>query len=541
MPLMTGGEAIVRSLIAQGVNTLFALPGVQNDPLFVALHDAAGQIRVVHTRHEQGAAYMAYGYAAATGGAGAYAVVPGPGFLNTTAALSTAYAANARVLCLTGQIPSKFIGRGAGFLHEIPDQLGVMRALTKWAARIETPADTPARMAEAFGRMFSGRPRPVGLEMAMDQMAREQEVGPPMASPTTAPPEPDADAIAAAAKILGRAKRPLLFVGGGAAAAGEQVAALAELLQAPVIATPAGLGVLSSRHPFSHAMPAGHRLWAGADAVLAVGTRLFRQMATWGLDDALPIVRVDIDPDEPARLAAPAVAIVADAAPALTQLLAALEKTNQTRPDRRDEMTTLREEVAASIAGLEPQLSFLKVIREELPDDGIFVEELTQVGYASRFAFPVYSPRTYIDSGYQGTLGWGFAGAIGAKIAHPGRQVISISGDGGFLFNAQELATAVHHRVALVALVFNDGAFGNVKRMQKEDYGGRLIASELTNPDFVKLAESFGAQGLRAKTPEQLRAAIRRGFAGDGPTLIEIPVGEMASPWPHVVFPKVRG
>ena len=177
MTTLTGGQALVKSVVANGVDTLFAIPGIQLDALFNALHDAAGEIRVVHARHEQGAAYMAFGYARSTGKVGAYAVVPGPGFLNSTAALATAYACNTPVLCLTGQIPSKAIGKGLGLLHEIPDQLGIAERLTKWARRMESPAQVPEAVAQAFRQMLSGRQRPVELEMAMDVMAADGEVG----------------------------------------------------------------------------------------------------------------------------------------------------------------------------------------------------------------------------------------------------------------------------------------------------------------------------------------------------------------------------
>ena len=540
MPRMTGAEAVVRSLLANGIQTIFALPGVQNDPLFNSLFDAGDAVNVIHSRHEQGAAYMALGYALAGGGMGCYAVVPGPGFLNTTAALSTAYATNAKVLCLTGQIASHAIGRGYGLLHEIPDQLGVMRSLTKWAERIESPQEAGGKVAEAIRQMHTGRPRPVGLEMAMDVMAAEAELHLPEAQTGFERPPVDGDAVREAAKLLGNAKAPLIFVGGGAMDAQEEIAAVAELLQAPVIANRMGRGVLSSRHYLSHTMPVGHRLWAGADAVLAVGTRMQVPSMSWGLD-GLPIVCVDIDPEEHSRHAPPAVGIAADCRDALAALIPELGRHNRKRVNREQELNTLKAETEAWFSGLEPQISFLRVIREELPDDGIFIDELTQVGYVSRITLPVYRPRTFISTGYQGTLGWGMAAAVGAKVACPDKPVLAVSGDGGFMFNVQELATAVQQGINVVMLVFNDGAYGNVKRIQKEDYGGKVIASELRNPDFVKLAESFGAQGLRATNPEELRAAIRKGFAATGPTIVEVPVGEMPNPWPYIVLPRVRG
>ena len=541
MPRMTGGEALVKSLIAHGITTLFALPGVQNDGLFNALFDAGDAVRVIHSRHEQGAAYMALGYAAATGGMGAYAVVPGPGFLNTTAALSTAYSTNSKVLCLTGQIPSHSIGKGYGLLHEIPDQLGVLRSLTKWAASIPSPAEAPGLVAEAIRQMHTGRPRPAGLEMAMDVMTAEDEVIMPEPQNSFARPTLDEDAVREAARLLGQAERPLIFAGGGAMDAVEEIAGIAEMLQAPVITTRSGRGVMSSRHYLGHTMPAGHRMWADADVVLAVGTRLQIPQMSWGLDDGLKILRVDIDPEEHDRVAPPAVGIVADAREAVRALIGEVGKHNRKRASREEELTALKTELVSSFEELAPQSAYLKVIREELPDDGIFVDELTQVGYVARFALPVYQPRTFISYGYQGTLGWGYAAALGVKLARPGKPVLAISGDGGFLFNAQEMATAVQHKIGVVTLVFNDGAYGNVKRMQKELYGNRVIASELHNPDFVKLAEAFGAQGLRAATPEELRGAIQTGFATGGPTLIDIPVGEMPDPWKFIYQPRLRG
>jgi acetolactate synthase-1/2/3 large subunit len=540
MAKLTGGEAIVCALRAHGVNTLFGLPGVQNDDLFNALYDASDTIRLIHTRHEQGAAYMALGYALSTGGIGVYNVVPGPGLLNTTAALATAYSTNARVLCLTGQIPSASIGRGYGLLHEIPDQLGVLRSLTKWAARINAPAEAPELVAEAFWQLQSGRPRPVGLEVPPDILAARAEVALPPNQLDVRWPPVDLDAIERAAQLLGQARQPLIFVGSGAIEAAAAVQQLAEDLQAPVVSNRSGHGVVSSRHALSLRPPEAHVLWPHADIVLAVGARLQAPLMNWGADDELKVIRIDIDPTEHSRVAPPDVGIVARSQDALPLLIAAVERYNRVRPSRREELIGLRAEVAGRYAFLEPQLAFLKAIREELPDDGFFVEEMTQVSYVSRFALPIYQPRTFISPGYQGTLGWGFATALGVKVAHPNRAVLSITGDGGFMFTMPELATAVQHRIATVTLVFNDGAYGNVRRTQKERYDNRIIASELVNPDFVRLAETFGAQGLRARTPAELAQALRQGFDATAPTIVEVPLGELPNPWPVAFLPKVR-
>lgn len=542
MTRMTGGKALVEMLRRHGVETVFALPGVQNDALFVAFYDAGDQLRVIHTRHEQGAAYMAYGYARASGKVGAYAVVPGPGLLNTTAALATAYATNAPVLCISGQIPSDLIGRGFGLLHEIPDQLGILETLTKWAARIDHPTQTGKLVNEAFRQLRDGRPRPAALEMPLDVMALETEVELPATGEPPAPAQPDPELIDKAASLLAGAKKPLLFVGGGAVAAGAEVLAIAELLQAPVVSYTGGKGIVSDRHYLAQSAYAGHELWREADVVLAVGTRLHQPQVRWGVDTDLKLIRIDVDPREITRIVKPALGIVADAQPALAALHRALERRSPSPASRKDELEALKARSRARLAdSLGPQCEYLDAIRAELPDDGIYVEDLTQVGYVGRVAFPVYHPRTYIHSGYQGTLGFSFATALGAKVARPDLPVVSISGDGGFMYNVQELSTAAKHGIDVVAIVFADGAYGNVRRMQKEDYGNRLIGVDLHNPNFPKMAESFGLAGVRTTTPDGLRRELAAALKRRGTTLIEVAVGEMPDPWKHLVLPRVRG
>jgi acetolactate synthase-1/2/3 large subunit len=330
------------------------------------------------------------------------------------------------------------------------------------------------------------------------------------------------------------------MVGSGADDAGAELLAVAEYLQAPVVSNTHGRGIVSDRHHLGLHGPAGHRLWAEADVVLAVGTRLMRPLTAWGTDDALTLIQVDIDPDEIGRIHPPAVGIVADARLALAALRDALPAHTPPRPSREAELRALKAEFEQAFAAIQPQYDFLRAIRQALPDDGIFVDEMTQVGYAARYILPVYAPRTIITPGYQGTLGYGFATALGVKVAHPHRAVLSVSGDGGFLFTATELATAVQHRIAVAAVVFNDNAYGNVLRMQKTLYGGRVIATQLHNPDFVALAASFGVAGVRAGGPNELRSALQAAFGRSGPTVIEVPVGEMAEPRPFIHMPRVR-
>ena len=541
---MTGTVAslAVETLIANGIDQLYCLPGVQNDPFFDALYDRTDALNPVQTRHEQGAAYMALGAALATGRPQAYCVVPGPGFLNTTAALSTAWATNAPVLALAGQIPLGALGKGHGLLHEIPDQLGVMKSLTRQAERIASGGEAHGVLQRAFAALAAGRKRPVGVEVPVDVWRAEvPEAAGGLAPPAAPRPEVDGEAVARAADLLAGAKRPLVVVGGGAQDSSAETTRLAEALSAAVIAFRNGRGVVSSDNPLSVGMPVAHELWKTADIVLGLGTRLSQQTA-WGVDDDLKVIRIDVDREEIGRIRAPEIAIAADLRDALPPLLAALEGRESKRADWRGEVARTRARLAAAYADrLAPQIAWLEAIRAELPRDGIFVDELTQTGYVSRFAFPVYAPRTFISTGYQGTLGYGLATALGAAHVRRDAPVVAISGDGGALFAIGEMATAVHHDIPLVAVVFNDNAFGNVRRLQMDDYGGRTIASGLTSPDFVKLAESFGARGMRAATPDELRARLQTAFAAPGPTLIEVPVGELPSPWEFVLMPRVRG
>ena len=535
--IRTGGEALVQALLSHGIDTIFGLPGVQNDHFYNAVYDAGNQIRSIHTRHEQGAAYMALGYALASGKTGVYAVVPGPGFLNTTAALATAYATNAPVLCLAGQIHTDQIGRDYGLLHEIPDQLVVMRSLTKWARRAESPAELPRLLAMALSEMRSNRPRPVGLEIPLNVYAGQTEVDNAPLPLTVRRPAVNADTIEEAARLLGEARNPVIFVGGGAMNAGEEVRALSEALQAPVIASGRGRGILSSRHPFSHTYAAGEPLWEQADLAIAIGTRLTKPLIQWKNPDHLSLIRIDIAPQESGFLAPAAVTIAADSKDALRALLPRLPRHNRQRPSRNAEMLALHKETEELFDSFQPQIDFIRAIRDALPDDGIFVDELTQVGYASNMAMPVYQPRTFLTPNYQGTLGWGFPTALGAKVAVPNRSVLTIAGDGGFLYCATELATAVQHGINTVSIVFNDGAYGNVRRMQKELYDGRVISSDLVNPDFVAFVQSFGAIGLRVNSASSLRDALPDAFAADLPVVIEVPVEEMPGPW-RMMYPN---
>ncbi len=538
---MTTGEAVVSSLLAHGIDTIYALPGVHNDHFFDALYKAGNRVRVVHTRHEQGSAYMALGAALATGKPQTYCVVPGPGLLNTGAALLTAYSMNAPVLALIGQIPQNAIRRDIGHLHEIRDQAGIIERLVDHSARIPRAADAPRMVAAAIQSMFTDRPGPAALECAMDVWGRVEPVR-EMAPLAVFEPPIDDDAIEAAAKLLGAAKNPMIFCGGGAQDASKEVTRLSAMLQAPVAGFRRGRGVLDSRDPLSITLPLANEMWGEADVVISVGSRMFFQFNNWGVDKDLKTIRVDADPDEADRVVKADVSLVGDSAPVLRALLKALPRHNIKRKSRKSEMEERQAKLRQRLEKLVPQLAILEAIRAELPEDGIFVDEVTQVGFAARLAMPVHKPRTFISPGYQDNLGWGFATALGVQDARRDVPVLSISGDGGFLYTANELASAVRHKIPLVTVVFNNNAFGNVRLIQQEWYGNRVIASDLQNPDFMKLADAFGVDAERVETPAQLRTALRRGFKRrNAPTLIEMPVGPMPSPWEFLFLPRVRG
>jgi acetolactate synthase-1/2/3 large subunit len=542
MNKISGADAIVESLIVNDVDTVFGLPGGQLDHLFDSFYRVGDKLRIFHTRHEQGAAYMAFGYAQSTGKTGVYTVVPGPGLLNTTAALCTAWACNSPVLAISGQVHLAGIDSGYGHLHEIPDQLGLIRHLTKWAERINHPTETPAILQQAFTELQSGRPRPVEIEMPMDVMEARAVIAKPVRATREEAPPVDPDLVKAAAKLLLAAKRPMIVIGSGALDAGAELLAVAERLQAPVMAKRKGKGVISDEHYLSQNLPAGHQLWGQADAVLAVGTRLKMPLTMWGKDDDLKLVRVDIDPVELGRITRPEVGIVGDARTVLVALLEELEKSGSPAVSRKEELTALKASIARKMREcVAPQMAYLDVIRAALPRDGYFIDEVTQVGFVSWSGFPVYEPRHFTSACQQGTLGYGFATALGVAAAHPDKAVVQVSGDGGFMFTMQELSTAVHYQLNLVTIIFNDNTFTNVQRQQDEWFEGRRICSDLTNPDFVKMAESFGAGAFRVNSPAELAKVLPTAFAQKGPTIIEVSVKErMPTPWQFILMPQNR-
>jgi acetolactate synthase-1/2/3 large subunit len=379
------------------------------------------------------------------------------------------------------------------------------------------------------------------VEAAIDVWCRRGTVVPASGPLPRIRPPIDLQSVENAAKILGAAERPLIVLGGGAQDAAAEITALAEMLEAPAMGYRRGRGIVASNHRLSINLPIAHRLWKDADVVLGIGTRLQYGQMQWGLDSELKIVRIDIDAEEPERFRRPAAAIVGDARAAVEALLAALPRHNRKRRSRAAELASHQAWFAAKMAKLQPQAGFVAAIRDALPDDGILVDEVTQMGFAARLAFPVLQPRTFLSPGYQDNLGWGYGTALGVKAALPDRAVVAISGDGGFLYQVGELATAARHNIGVVAVVFDNASFGNVRLLQETFYGGRVIASDLSSPDFVRLAESFGVAGYRARTARELKRKLEKALAAGGPALIHVPCGTMPSPWDMILMPRIRG
>lgn len=529
MARMTGGEALVRQLHREGVRVVFGLPGVQLYGVMAALRDEPG-IRFVVTRHEQATSYMADGYARAGGTFGTALVVPGPGLLNAMAGLSTAYAASSPVLMLSGQVPKAQIGKKIGVLHEVDDQLDAIAPVTKWRKRVLEVGDVARAAHEAVAALKTGRPRPVELEMPPDTMEEEGEVELLEPSTATRPAAPKADIDRAAAMLLA-ARSPVVFAGGGVHLSGahDVLAAVAEYLQAGVVQSAEGKGAVSDASDLS----LGAAMWPqsalkkhfeSADVILVVGSRL----ALAGPRPEQQVVQLDVDGEEIGRNHKKTFGLVGDARATLAELLERLRAGAPPRLSRKAEREALRAEVAATMTQ-EPNASILRSLRSGTPENAIVIAGMTQIGYYSRPYWPVYEPRTFLTSSYSGNLGYEYPTALGAKVACPTRAVVTICGDGGFLYNAQELATAVLHKISVVAVVFNDNAFGNVARDLDEAWGGSYAAA-LHNPDFMKLADAYGVVGMRAKSPTEVGRLVSDAIQLDRPALVEVPVGRMARP-----------
>ena len=532
MPVMTGAQALIAQLRAEQVDHIFALPGVQIMNALDAVYEHRNAINLVHPRHEQATTYMADGYAKVTGKVGVAMVVPGPGALNAASGLGTAYASSSPVLMISGQINSASQGKRLGDLHEIDEQLDVFAPITKWNHRVASVEEVPEAVHEAFRQLTSGRPRPVELEVSPDILAASGDITLHDAETYTAPAL-DEDAIARAAALLSQAERPVIIAGGGTLDASSELIALAEWLQAPVIMTQQSKGVIPDDHPLSlgvnYVIGPLKELLETSDAVFAVGTRL--HIREYEPGDIPPLIHMDIDASEIGKTFKTEVGIEADAGEGMARLLVRLADGGPAPASCGDAISARRQAFRDGIRAITPdQSGMIDALRAELDDDAILVSGITNIGYWSNVLYPAMQPRGFVTSNYFGTLGYAFPTALGAKIAHPDRQVVALCGDGGFMFSPQEFSTAMRYGINVVAIVFNNNAFGASRWDQIHRFDERFIATDLHNPDFVKLAEAFGAVGMRCD-PAGLGATLKQALAANAPVLLEVEVPVMMPPF----------
>jgi thiamine pyrophosphate-dependent acetolactate synthase large subunit-like protein len=526
---LRGGQAAIRALEANGVDTVFGIPGVHTLEIYDALIDSS--ITHVLARHEQGAGFMADGYARASGRPGVAIIITGPGITNVATPVGEAFTDSVPVFVLSSNVEREWAGKMLGHLHDLKDQLGVMAAVTKWNDRALDVASVPALINRAFCEMQSGRPRPAHVEVPIDVLAEfgEVSVEPAVIPETPAPSTSDVERVI---DEIDGAERVIIYAGGGAVSSGARDAleALAQRLGAPVVTSIMGKGSVSDRHPMSLG-----NLWSegndvdqalrDADLAIVFGSKLGAQDTHY---QSMPLpnrlVRVDIDPDEINRNYSPTLPILADTRLAAGAFVTALrdqgiEKSCWTP----DEVRRMRDGALATAWGKQ-QRPYVDALREALPDDGILVTDMTMMSYVCCSLYPVYEPRTFFfPSGY-GTLGYSLPAALGAKVAAPDKTVVAIIGDGGFQYTMQEVATAVQFKLGVPIVIFNDSTYTAVKEAQAREHDRRYIAVDLVNPDFLKLAEAYGIPGVRAETPEALTRAIQEASRRELPTIIDAPI-----------------
>lgn len=532
----TGGEWVVEALRAAGVRHVFGIPGVHNLAVYDALLRQA-EIAHVLARHESGAAFMADGYARASGEIGVCLVTTGPGATNTLTPLVESYAGSIPVLVVMSDVASHLVGRDLGALHEVPNQIECFRPVTRMAEALMRADDIPSAIAGAIDLLRTGRPGPVAISIPNDFLTARVDARPPAAPAGRRPPCRVAD-IAEAARRLERAERPLVIAGGGvvAAGAGAELAALARRLGAPVITTVMGRGALREDDPLWLGVLPNRRATEAAlreaDVVLAVGCR-FAHRSTQGLlldlrfspDQVL--IHLDLDPTVIGRMYTPTLGIVGDARDGLARLVEALGPGAPREGWDRARLAALRD--AAGERYTPALAKFIAALRAGVPADGIVVNDQTTVNYWMEWRFPVLAPRTFLYPVGSATLGYAVPAAIGAQIASPGRAVVAVVGDGGFVFSVNELATAVKYRLPIAFLVMNDDRYGAIKWLQETMFG-RWGEADLANPDFPALARAFGCRGERLPGVDALPDALAAAFKADGPTVLELSLSA-EPPW----------
>lgn len=535
MRTLTGGQAVVEALATAGVEHIFGIVGVHTMHIYDALYNHPF-MRQITARHEQGAAFMADGYARASGRVGVTIPITGPGGTNAATGIAQAYADSSPVLVIQSTVAGDLLDREVGTLHEMKDQSAFFRSITQRSDRLTRVEAIPGAIRDAIETLQAGRPRPIHLEIPADLLAATGRFDEPLPAPQPwTRPQAEPPGLDEAIALLRRARRPVIYAGGGVISSGasSELVALAETLQAPVVTTVQGLGSIPADHPLSLGNAWSRiRPFTGlaeaADLVLAVGTRLSESnTAGWQLPLSGKLIVVDVDVTLPSRHYPVRVGLQGDARMVLSQLLRGLE--GFVPSDRREFLADLekwRAAEAARVARVAPQAAeFLRVLRATLERNAILVNDMTMPCYWAQRYFPVYEPRTFLFPYYFGTLGFSLPAAIGAKLACPERQVVSICGDGGFLFTCQDLATAVQLGLSLPVVVFNDNCYSGVKAAQDRALDGRYIGVDLVNPDFVALGAAFGARSCRVEDLSRLGEALSDAFAAEGPSLIEVPFG----------------
>ena len=536
MPKMSGGEALVKSLVKEGVEVVFGIPGIHISGTIVALRDEPS-IRMITTRHEAGATHMADGYSRASGKPGVALVVPGAGVYNAASGVATAYARSSPMLLIAGQIPRGAIGKNLGAIHEVFDQAGAVRSVTKWQRQAPRPREIPGAVFEAFRQMRTGRPRPVLIEIPPEAGVEREDVelrDPARISRIV----PSPDHLREAAGVITNSRSPLIYAGGGVARsdAEEALAKLAEATNIPVVTSSGGKGTISDSHPLSYGScfsPRGERqemnqlyeVMQSADVMIGIGARFSLGNPA---GESSTLVNINIDDTELTRVQANTIPLHGDARATLEALLPYLiEAGAGDRYSPAEAVVAARNLIAYyDIRLKEPQYSALEAIQKGIPEDAFIVWDVTQFGYYARTHYQVTHPKTYIDSGYSFNLGYAFPTALGVKVAKPDLPVVCMAGDGGFMFNSSELSTAVRYGINVITIVFRNDSYGNVARELDEVFGG-AYETDLHNPDFVKFAESFGAVGMRATDPMELETLIPQALQRQAPVVIDVPFGDM--------------
>jgi acetolactate synthase I/II/III large subunit len=529
----TGGHLVAETLEALGVEVCFGVPGVHALAIWEGLR--ATGVGAVGFRTELNAAFAADGYARASGRPAPLLLSTGPGALISLAALMEAASAHIPVVAIASQIPSELIGRGRGFLHELPDQLASFAPVVKWAQRAEGTEAIPALLAEAWRRALTPPSGPVFVEIPVDYLSGETDVPPPSeleATPGT-PPLPD---VGEAARLLAEAGRPVVWAGGGVLRSGAwgELAELARRLDAPVVTTYMGKGAFPEDDPLSAGSACDERAFRGlveaADVLLCVGTELGAETTgQYEFRFSGRVIQIDADPS---RIGAtyPALGLVGDARAVLGALLERLSQRGSRGAERAAAVQRRIEEGLAEQSH-ELERGLLQAIRNALPRDAVHAWDMTILAYWAAAHFPAFEPRRFLYPLGSGTLGYAWPAALGASLALPGVPVLAVAGDGGLLYGLVELATARQHGLATVLLVVDDGGYGILREYQRDSFGA-TTAVDLEQPDFVAVAQAFGVPA-ESTVPEELGQALDRAFVHDGPALVHVPaLLEMWTPTP---------